>query len=69
MRLEEAVPDLGRDIGVAEKHLRDRDETKNIQERIIERAAQIMAAEQMKQLGHNGGPPLDDVPVNGAALQ
>jgi hypothetical protein len=70
MRLEDSIPDLGRDIGVQEKHLRAEDgDKKAIREAIIERAAQIAAAEQMKQLGHNGGPPMDDQPVNGAALQ
>lgn len=69
MRLENAVPDLGRDIGVAEKHLRDADETAEIRKAIVERAAQIMAEQQMAQLGHNGGPPLDEQPINGAAMQ
>lgn len=65
MRLEEAVPDLGRDIGVAEKHLRGTDKDKaQMRQAIIERAAQIMAEQQMQN-----APPPEDQPINGAAVQ
>lgn len=69
MRLEETVPNLGRDMGVREKDLRSDEETQAIRQAIVERAAQIMAEEQMKQMGHNGGPPLDDPGINGRAMQ
>lgn len=70
MRLEDAVPDLGRDIGVAEKHMRGTDTDKAaFQQAIIERCAAIMAEQQMAQMGHNGGPPMDEPSPSGMALQ
>lgn len=67
-RLNTAIPELARDMGVSESEIPTADEAKAIQQQIVDQAAAMVAKEQLKA-GAAAPPPEDDLTINGAAMQ
>lgn len=66
MRLETAVPDIGRGLGVAERDLRTPEEAKAMQERVMQIVAEKIAAQQAAAMPAPAAPQPQN--VNGATV-